>query len=57
MDTHPLDDTADDWADDEIPLTPVFPSGFVAPCERCGGCSLGDRFCPDCECELERWLP
>lgn len=53
--THPLDDTADDWADDDLPLTQVFPPDFVAPCERCGGPSLGDRYCVDCELELERW--
>lgn len=50
-----LDAEADWLSDDEIPLTEVFPDGFSAPCERCGGSSMGDRFCPECECELERW--
>lgn len=52
--THPLDDAAEDWDDPEH-LTPVLPDGFSAPCERCNGPSLGDRFCPECELELERW--
>ena len=51
--THPLDD-AEDWDDPEH-LTPVLPDGFSAPCERCNGPSLGDRYCPECELELERW--
>jgi len=47
-------DFAEDWDDPEH-LTPVFPPDFVAPCERCGGSSLGDRYCPSCELELEGW--
>lgn len=43
----------EDWLSDHDHLTQVFPDGFSAPCERCGGPSLGDRYCPNCECELE----
>lgn len=53
----PLLDTAEDWIDDEVPLTQVFPDGFSAPCEHCGGPSFGDRYCVDCELYLERFEP
>lgn len=52
----PFDDCAEDWDDPEH-LTPVFPDGFSAPCERCDGPSMGDRYCPDCELYLERFEP
>ena len=31
----------------------VFPDDFSAPCEHCQRPSLGERLCPECECELE----
>lgn len=51
-------DAETDWlSDNDPPLTRVFPDGFSAPCERCGAHSMGDRYCVDCECELERFEP
>lgn len=49
-----LDDAFDD--DGEDTLTQVFPDGFSAPCERCGGPSLGDRLCVECEMRMEATL-
>lgn len=51
-----FEDFAEDWDDPEH-LTPVFPDGFSAPCERCDGPSLGGRWCPSCEADLEAREP
>lgn len=47
-------DAETDWlSDPDDHLTQVFPDGFSAPCERCDGPSLGGRWCPSCETDLE----
>ena len=51
-----LDAEADWLSDPDDHPTQVFPDGFSGPCERCGGPSMGDRYCVECECLGEGML-